>query len=116
MFDALFNADGTPISDANYTATTIRGHYVFESDLEITSLVAEGSYYINESLSVNDGIRCIDETRYINNFSALKQKETSAPRSGVFRLIKAIVMICHFISITPKAASPPSSTRTLAIP
>jgi len=75
LVDALFNADGTPISNANYPDTIIRGPYVFESDLEITSLVAEGSYDISDSLSLTAGLRYIDETRYSKNFSAFAAEE-----------------------------------------
>jgi len=75
LVDALFNADGTPISNANYPDTIIRGPYVFESDLEITSLVAEGSYDISDSLSLTAGLRYIDETRYSKNFSAFEAEE-----------------------------------------
>lgn len=86
LIAVLFNADGTPISNPNYPASIIRGPYVFESDLEITSLVAEGSYNLSESLSLTAGIRYIDETRHTKNYSAFEaERDFSAtlPRFSI---------------------------------
>ncbi len=64
LVDALFNADGTPISDQTSNSTSINGPFVFDADLEIRSFFAEGSYALTDQLTVTAGVRFIDETRF----------------------------------------------------
>jgi len=83
LVDSLFNADGSPISDPSTSATEIRGPFTFEGDLEINSLVAEGSYGFTDQLTLTAGVRYIDETRFskdtfFNTFSAQGARDFSA--------------------------------------
>lgn len=72
LVDALFNADGTPISNPNFPSTIIRGPFLFESDIEVKSLVAEVSYAVTEALNITTGIRYIDERRYARDFAVFE--------------------------------------------
>lgn len=72
LVGSLFNADGTPISNPAYPATVVQGPLDFESELDIRSVVAEGSYDITDALNLTFGIRYIDETRYSRNFKVYK--------------------------------------------
>lgn len=86
LVQALFNADGTPVSNPDYPSTIIRGPYLFESDIEVKSLVAEASYAVTEALNVTAGIRYIDERRYARDFAVFEAEEdftATLPRLAV---------------------------------
>jgi len=67
LVSTLFNADGSPISDPSLPSTIIQGPYIFEAELDITSYVAEVSYFVTDDINVTAGIRYIDESRYTRN-------------------------------------------------
>ena len=67
LVSALFNADGTPISNPDLPSTVIQGPFVFEAELDIKSYVAEFSYFVTDELNVTAGMRYIDETRFTRN-------------------------------------------------
>ncbi|MDC8830024.1 TonB-dependent receptor [Alteromonas gilva] len=64
---ALFNADGSPISNPDFPPILLQGPYIFEASLDIVSYVAEASYYITPELNVTAGLRYIDESRSSTN-------------------------------------------------
>ena len=83
---ALFNADGSPISDPSVPSFASQGPFVFEADLEITSMVAEGTYAVTDDLDVTAGLRFIDETRLTRNFLVFEAEESftaTLPRIAV---------------------------------
>ena len=59
LVSSLFNADGTPISNADFPSTIIQGPYIFEAELDITSYVAEVSYFVTDKVNVTAGVRYI---------------------------------------------------------
>lgn len=67
LIAALFNNDGTPISNPDYPAIMIQGPYIFEAELDIASYAAEMSYDITPDLNITAGLRYIDETRFTRN-------------------------------------------------
>jgi len=75
LVEALFNPDGTPVSNPAFPDTAILGPFVFEADLEIKSAVVEGTYHLTDSLSVTAGVRYLDETRYTRNFGFFEAEE-----------------------------------------
>ena len=68
LVSSLFNADGTVISDPNLPSSFVQGPYTFEAELDINSIVAEGSYQLTEKINATAGVRYIDETRLTRNF------------------------------------------------
>ena len=64
LVDSLFNEDGSPISDPATSDTSILGPFLFEADLDISSMVVEGSYALTDKLALTAGLRYIDETRF----------------------------------------------------
>ena len=67
LVGALFNEDGSPISNPDYPPILIQGPYIFEAELDIASYVAEVSYYLTNELNLTAGVRYIDETRKTRN-------------------------------------------------
>lgn len=67
LISALFNSDGTPISNPDYPPIMIQGPYIFEAELDIASYAAEMSYDITPDLNITAGLRFIDETRKTQN-------------------------------------------------
>jgi outer membrane receptor protein involved in Fe transport len=68
LVSSLFNADGTVISDPNLPSSFVQGPYNFEAELDINSIVAEGSYQLTDKINATAGVRYIDETRLTRNF------------------------------------------------
>lgn len=68
LVSSLFNADGTVISDPNLPSSFVQGPYTFEAELDINSIVAEGSYQLTDKINATAGVRYIDETRLTRNF------------------------------------------------
>lgn len=68
LVSSLFNADGTVVSDPNLPSSFVQGPYTFEAELDINSIVAEGSYQLTEKINATAGVRYIDETRLTRNF------------------------------------------------
>jgi iron complex outermembrane receptor protein len=46
----------------------VQGPFVFEAELDINSIVAEGSYDFTNRINLTAGLRYIDETRFTRNF------------------------------------------------
>ena len=67
LVSALFNPDGTPISNPDFPSTIIEGPFIFEAELDIMSYVAEMSYFVTDELNITAGVRYIDETRFTRN-------------------------------------------------
>ncbi len=86
LVSALFNPDGTPISNPAFPSTAVLGPFVFEAELEIASAVVEGTYQFTDSLSVTAGLRYLDETRLTRNFGVFEAEDdfdATLPRVAV---------------------------------
>ena len=75
LVSSLFNADGTVISNPNFPSSIVQGPFTFEAELDISSLVAEGSYQLTEQLNVTAGLRYLDESRLTRNFGAFEAEK-----------------------------------------
>ena len=75
LVSALFNPDGTPVSNPAFPATAVLGPFVFEAELEIKSAVIEGTYQVADNISVTAGLRYLDETRLTRNFVIFEAEE-----------------------------------------
>lgn len=84
LVSSLFNADGTPISSADFPSNIIQGPYIFEAELDITSYVAEVSYFVTDKVNVTAGVRYIDETRYTKNTYTLDSGTFAFEAEGDF--------------------------------
>lgn len=73
LVSQLFNADGSPISSADFPPVLIQGPFIFEAELDIASYVAELSYFITDDINVTAGLRYIDESRYTRNTYTMAQ-------------------------------------------
>ncbi len=73
LVSQLFNADGSPISNADFPPVLIQGPFIFEAELDIASYVAELSYFITDDINVTAGLRYIDESRYTRNTYTMEQ-------------------------------------------
>ena len=73
LVSQLFNADGSPISNADFPPVLIQGPFIFEAELDIASYVAELSYFITDDINVTAGLRYIDESRYTRNTYTMAQ-------------------------------------------
>lgn len=72
LVGSLFNEDGTPVSIEGLPESVTLGPYVFEASLDISSIVAEGSYDLTDKMNVTAGVRYIDETRFTRDFGVLE--------------------------------------------
>lgn len=69
---ALFDENGDPVSIEGLPENITQGPFVFESEIEINSIVAEGSYDLSNSINVTAGLRYIDEKRFTRNFEVFE--------------------------------------------
>jgi outer membrane receptor protein involved in Fe transport len=65
---SLFDSNGNPVSIAGLPKNIVQGPFVFEAELDINSIVAEGSYDFTNRINLTAGLRYIDETRFTRNF------------------------------------------------
>ncbi|MGB3724449.1 MAG: TonB-dependent receptor [Glaciecola sp.] len=72
LVGSLFDANGDPVSIDGLDANLIQGPFVFEAEIDINSIVAEGTYDITSDLSMTAGLRYIDETRFTRNFGVFE--------------------------------------------
>ncbi|MFW8591745.1 TonB-dependent receptor [Glaciecola sp. 2405UD65-10] len=68
----LFDENGNPVSIDGLPENLTQGPFVFEAEIDINSIVAEGTYDITNDLSLTAGVRYLDEKRFTRNFGAFE--------------------------------------------